>query len=243
MRKLIFLILFLHASLCANRNSFSFLIFWNVGQGQWITAVTPDHCFHYDFGGELSYFNKNKNLLLKLCKTKQNVLFLSHPDLDHYSYYSYLAKNIPKLCWSEIDHTQLPLKRVTSKIPICIQSYTTDNQRLYVPKKFSNKNDSSKIYSYKSVLIPGDSSLKQEKIWSKLLTENTVSILALGHHGSKTSTSDLLISKLKNLKMAIVQSRKSKFNHPHPETVTRLKKYYVPLIRTEDWGNIAIRFE
>jgi competence protein ComEC len=240
MFKIIFLLLVLHPSLCANKSWFSFVVFWNVGQGQWITAVTPDQCLHYDFGGELSTWAKNKNLLFKLCKSKQNVLHLSHPDLDHYAYYSMLVKSLAKICWGEIDHTRLPLKRVSRKIPACENEMSKVSQRLYVPMTFKTKNDSSKIYAYKSILIPGDSSQKQEKIWVNNLNLENFKILALGHHGSKTSTSEVLLKKLRSLKMAVVQSRKKKFNHPHKETVDKLNKYYVPLIKTEDWGNTAI---
>lgn len=241
MAKYLFLFFILHPSLCANKSWFSLIVFWNVGQGQWITAVTPDQCLHYDFGGELMRWNKNKNLFLKLCKNKQNVLHLSHPDLDHYAYYPLLIRSIANLCWAEIDHTSVPLKRLTKKIPLCANTSAKD--RLYTPKHFKNKNDSSKIYRYKSVLIPGDSSQKQEKIWGKAIKDpKDFKFLSLGHHGSKTSSSDFLLDKLSNLKIAFVQSRKSKFNHPHKETVKKLKARHIPLISTEDWGNTAIIF-
>lgn len=243
MAKYLFLFLLLHPSLCANRSWFSFIVFWNVGQGQWITAVTPDQCLHYDFGGELNQWNKNKNLFLKLCKDKQNILHLSHPDHDHYAYYPLFVRSVAKLCWAEIDHTRVPLKRLTKKIPFCANTLTKDSQRLYSPQHFKSKNESSKIYHYKSLLIPGDSSQKQEKIWGKIIENpNEFKFLSLGHHGSRTSSSDFLVEKLASLKMAIVQSRKSKFNHPHKETVQKLKKYRIPLIKTEDWGTTAIFF-
>lgn len=243
MAKYLFVFLLFHATLCANKSWFSLIVFWNVGQGQWVTAVTPDQCLHFDFGGEISQWSKNKNLFLSLCKNKQNILHLSHPDLDHYAYYPLLVRSIAKICWAEIDHTSVPLKRVTKKIPLCKNTLTKNSQRLFSPDHFKNKNDSSKIYRYKSVLIPGDSSQKQERIWSKTIENPKVfKILSLGHHGSKTSSSDFLLNKLSNLKMAIVQSRKSKFNHPHQETVQKLKKHRIPLLRTEEWGNTAILF-
>lgn len=241
MAKYLFVFLLLHPSLCAHKSWFSLIVFWNVGQGQWITAVMPDQCLHFDFGGEISQWSKNKNLFLKLCKNKQNILYLSHPDLDHYAYYSLLVRSVAKICWAEIDHTGVPARRLTKKIALCENTLTNDNQRLYRPEQFTNKNDSSKIYRFKSVLIPGDSSQKQEKIWGKTIENpNEFKFLSLGHHGSRTSSSDFLLSKLSNLKMAIVQSRKSKFNHPHQETAQRLKKHGINLIKTEDWGTTAI---
>ncbi len=240
MSKLIFFWLFLHSTLCANKSSYLYVIFWNVGQGQWITAVTPDECRHFDFGGELGPWRKNQNLFLKLCKNKQNTLRLSHPDLDHYAYYSMLVKYIPKICWSELDHTSIPAKRLTRKIALCAKSNDLHQERVFKPSDFSNKNDSSFVYRYKNILIPGDSSKKMEKTWVNRLKTHKIDYLLLGHHGSRTSTSDLLLKGLPQIKMAIVQSRMAKFNHPHEEVLKRLKHHRVPLIKTEDWGNTAI---
>lgn len=240
MFNMIFLWLFLHTSLCANKSSYSYLIFWNVGQGQWVTAVTPDECQHFDFGGDISSWRENKNLFLKLCKQKQNTLYLSHPHLDHYAYYTMMTKQLPHLCWQELDHTSVPENRLAKKISLCAKFNDADQQRIYKPTNFKNKNDSSIVYRYKNILIPGDSSKKMEKNWAKRLTTHKLNYLLLGHHGSRTSTSDFLLKNLPQIKMAVVQSRYAKFSHPHREVLLRLKKYRVPLIRTEDWGNTAI---
>lgn len=246
MSKFLLLFLLLHPSLCMNQSWYSFAVFWNVGQGQWVTVVNPDQCIHFDFGGELSYFNQNKNLFLKLCKNKQNILQLSHPDLDHYALYPLLVRNVAKICWRELDHTLIPLKRITRKVPLCseVSNLEKVSSRLYTPEHFKNKNDSSKIYSYKTILIPGDSSQKQEKIWGKSIKKaDSFKVLLLGHHGSRTSSGDYLLSRLTNLKMAIAQARKEKFDHPHEETVQRLKNHHIPLVKIEDWGTTAIQFE
>ena len=246
MSKFIFFWIFFHTISVSNKSSYLFMIFWNVGQGQWVTAVTPDECQHFDFGGEISYFHENQNLFLQLCKNKQNSLLLSHPDLDHYSYYSIFVRRLPKLCWRELDHTRLPTNKAPRKIPLCTPvsdlNSATDQTRIFNPTDFSNKNDSSKVYRFKNVLIPGDSSKKMEKTWVKVIDQKKLNYLLLGHHGSRTSTSDLLLQQLPQIKMAIVQSRMAKFNHPHKEVLKRLKHHRVPLIKTEDWGNTAIMY-
>jgi beta-lactamase superfamily II metal-dependent hydrolase len=45
---------------------------------------------------------------------------------------------------------------------------------------------------------------------------------------------------LAGLKIAISSARKAKYGHPHIETIWLLKKRGVPLLRTEDWGTIAL---
>ena len=64
--------------------------------------------------------------------------------------------------------------------------------------------------------------------------------LLLGHHGSRTSTSEQLLVGLPHLKLAIASSRHRRFGHPHLETQLRLKSHHVPLITTEDWVNIHL---
>lgn len=68
----------------------------------------------------------------------------------------------------------------------------------------------------------------------------SVRVLALGHHGSRTSTSKDLLKELPNLKLAIASARKRRYGHPHRETVEALGKFKVPILSTEDWGNIVI---
>lgn len=236
------ILLLLHPSRLNNKSFFNIMIFWNVGQGQWITAVTPDDCLHFDFGGEISHWPKNKNLFLRYCKAKRNVLLLSHSDLDHYAYYNLLVGTVSNICWAEIDHTALPLKRVTRKIPLCSLEDINSFQRIYNPRHFKNKNDSSKVYVFDSILIPGDSSQKQERKWSKETSpiKSRIKILSVGHHGSRTSTSRTLLDKLPELRMAIVQSRFKKYGHPHKEVIQRLRAKKIPIIRTEEWGNIIL---
>lgn len=249
MPKWIFLFLTLHPALCTMRPVQVAAVFWNVGQGQWITVVSADTCRHYDFGGEISYWQKNKNLLLKLCRDKQNILHLSHADLDHYAYYPLLLKSLKNICWHEVDHAAIPAKRKPRKIPLCLEQNpygitSRQHLRLYNPTNFRSKNDSSKVYAFKNLLLPGDSPKKHEKIWApKLKDPKSFTLLQLGHHGSRSSSSDLLFKNLSQIKMAIAQARKKRFNHPHPETAQRLKKYRIPLLTTEDWGNTAVILE
>lgn len=100
------------------------------------------------------------------------------------------------------------------------------------------KNQSSLVvYSIKhQVLIPGDSPKSEEKKWNSEIYSSR--ILILGHHGSKTSTSKMLLDSLKNLKMAVASARFNRYKHPSLETVIKLKKRKTPLLKTEQWGNL-----
>lgn len=162
-------------------------------------------------GGE---FYPNK--VDKECQSQINYVWISHKDWDHYSflkkfsYRHYLIEN--------------------SKIL----------QPIYNPKKYQSKNDSSKIFLLdQKILVPGDSSKRQERLWQSLLRDKKVQVLILGHHGSKTSTSKELINRLNStIKYALCSNRKAKYGHPHTVVLKKLKENDIPLSCTNDWGNI-----
>lgn len=106
----------------------------------------------------------------------------------------------------------------------------------------------------KNMLFMGDATKETEKeIMKKLqnledtnLKKDTekrlenIDILQVGHHGSKTSTSEGFIQKI-TPKNAIISAKKEKYGHPHNETLDTLKKYNVNIYITENKG--AIRFK
>jgi competence protein ComEC len=63
-------------------------------------------------------------------------------------------------------------------------------------------------------------------------------ILVLGHHGSRTSTSSLLLDHLPRLTAAVSSARFRKYGHPHARVRRDLAKRHIPLLRTEEWGNL-----
>lgn len=66
-------------------------------------------------------------------------------------------------------------------------------------------------------------------------------VLKLGHHGSRTSSSELFLRAVKP-KYAIVSAEKdSRYGHPHTEVVERLQSLSIPMIATAEEGNIVFR--
>lgn len=186
-----------------------------------------------------------KASLVKLCQSKKNYVLLSHWDWDHIGLIKKSLTVLPNLCILTYPSgpTSYRKRRYLSAIPQCAQptSPCYINEIDYNPA--GNKieaNRYSRVYLLSnSVLIPADSYIKDESIWIKdVLSKRKIRLLAIGHHGSKTSTSDALITALPNLVQGIVSSRLKRYGHPHPTVTTRLKKHRVPMLRTETWGNI-----
>jgi competence protein ComEC len=114
-------------------------------------------------------------------------------------------------------------------------------------------NEVSRVFVIeKTILAPGDSTEKAEKYWAPQLTfhqinqtpeQNRIRILVLGHHGSRTSTSAALLSRLPHINAAIVSARKKKYGHPHAEVVARLRNKKIPMLLTEEWGSIHFQMK
>jgi len=112
--------------------------------------------------------------------------------------------------------------------------------RLGDPLSKTSNGLSSVALIQKKILVAGDSTRTEEKIWARRLEHQPVTDLILGHHGSLTSTSDFLIQHLPRLKRAYASARQQRYGHPHKKVVQKLKAQGVSVIKTEDWGNIIL---
>ena len=225
-------------------------IVWNVGQGLWTTWITNDECWHFDMGGEKI---KTLEKVFSLCRNKVNRVFLSHWDWDHVGFIAKAKKRDWVLCLSQSPGGQMSSVKtglldglsncpVNSKLVENLWDVTKSDPPQKTNLKNRSNNHDSHVFFIKSlgIIIPGDSTVSEEPLWSRKIHSN-VTGLVLGHHGSRTSTSEQLLTKIPNLKWAIASQRFKRFHHPHPETIARLRQHHVPLLRTEDWGDI--RFE
>ena len=67
-----------------------------------------------------------------------------------------------------------------------------------------------------------------------------VDILKVGHHGSKTSSSEEFIKEIKPKLVLISAGKDNKFNHPNKETLDTLEKYKIKYLITFKEGSIKI---
>jgi competence protein ComEC len=92
--------------------------------------------------------------------------------------------------------------------------------------------------------------------WTALLTADTgtniedaffatsaprVDILKIGHHGSKYSTGDRFLDKIRPKVALISAGAKNTYGHPAPSTISRLARFHIPVFRTDEKGTITIR--
>lgn len=210
-------------------------IVWNVGQGQWVTFQTPSHCFHFDTGGEFAPWRQ----ITDSCRERANLLSFSHWDWDHVAFAKKLLRYLPNSCLllSPLGNSSPRKQNLMNSLSNCA------SQKLgfsyWDPHAGQSANDMSRVFFWNGVLIPGDSPIEKEKLWAHQLKHVTNSkILILGHHGSHTSTGLDLLNVLENLKVTVASSRAARYGHPHIEVRRKLEERKIPLLTTEEWGNL-----
>lgn len=216
------------------------LIVWNVGQGQWLTYIKNNHCYHMDMGGEFAPLRR----VLKYCKQKDNIIYISHADRDHINFYGQFTKNVKFHCLVKPNDDFLRLAKLNKKkVTLCPKQINSPIKTIYSPrhKKVKNRNELSKVFIVEGkVLNPGDSLNKNELSWARKNKLKNITILILGHHGSLTSNSNYLIKKLPLLKLTIASARKKRYGHPHGRVRLRFKLNQTPVLSTEHWSHISI---
>ncbi len=216
------------------KNSFtSEVSFINVGQGDSILIRDKHKTALIDTGGNLKYDLAEESLIPYL-KSKRiykiDYLIITHEDYDHMGARDSLINGFK-------------VKRYVNKhemFPIQIGNITLNS--LNKPLSLDDDNDRSLVISFSipqmTFLLMGDASKKVEQ---RLILENknlSSDILKIGHHGSKTSTSEDFINKVKP-KEAVISVGKNKYGHPNSETLELLKKYDIAIRRTDIEGTIT----
>ena len=215
-----------------------------------------------DTGGITSYyrntdglvFNNTLSPLFKSSGIKRiNYLILTHGDYDHMGEAINIVKNfkVDKVIFNCGEHNYLEkeLIKVLNKKRInyytCINELKLDDNKLYFlqTKDFNDENDNSNVIymelnNYK-FLFMGDASVTTEKEILKEYDLPKIDVLKVGHHGSKTSSSEEFINTI-NPKYSIISVGKdNKFGHPNKEVLDNLKNSKI--YRTDKKGTIIFR--
>lgn len=96
-------------------------------------------------------------------------------------------------------------------------------------------------YGNNSFMLTGDMEHNLENYLVSMEKENLKSdVLKIGHHGSRTSTSEEFLGWV-SPKYAVISARaKNKYGHPHKEILERLNNFGVKIFRTDENGTIKI---
>jgi len=97
------------------------------------------------------------------------------------------------------------------------------------------------VYGKTSFLLVGDAAFEAEDRFLGSGQNLKSDVLKVGHHGSKTSTSDKFLAEVRPAYAVISVGAKNKFGHPSNQTLGRLAEYGIKVFRTDLNGAIIIK--
>lgn len=245
----------------------NYIYFLNIGQGDMSVIKTRDSFGVVDIGSTkkglaastLINFMKNKNInkidyiiishmhtdhingILEILNTyKVGAVIYSYPPIDNLEYLEILKsireKNIKSIIVDSGDNISVG-KYLDINILLAGQGKIID-------KDMENANSLifDIISNKKRVIFMGDATKISGKILIESIdnskqSEDKYNGFKVGHHGSKTSTSEDLIKRF-DFSFAVISSRKEEFGHPSEETINLLNKYNIRKYITEKNGAV-----
>ncbi|MDD5826897.1 MAG: ComEC/Rec2 family competence protein [Bacilli bacterium] len=232
------------------------ITYLDVGQADSILIQNKGHNMLIDAGN-----NEDGPLLVQYFK-EQNInkfdyLITTHPHEDHIGGMDDIINNfdIEKIYMPDVTTTTktfldvleaIEKKNMTYDVPNINQNFTLGNtlfQVIYTGNDKKNLNNSSIIlkatFKNTSYLFTGDATSEVEK---KILNKNIqATVLKVGHHGSKYSTTTDFLNKV-NPKYAIISvGKNNSYNHPNQVTINKLEKKNIEIHRTDQEGSIFLK--
>ncbi|MGE5745051.1 MAG: ComEC/Rec2 family competence protein, partial [Gemmatimonadota bacterium] len=92
-------------------------------------------------------------------------------------------------------------------------------------------------YGATRLLFMGDAGVPVEERLARRVGH--VDLLKVGHHGSRTATSDEWLSELAPAEAVISVGAHNTYGHPAPEVLARLLQHHVTTLRTDQLGTIT----
>ena len=91
-----------------------------------------------------------------------------------------------------------------------------------------------------SMLLGGDAPSSLEDFLLEARPQAVdVDILKLGHHGSKTSTSEVFLKATSPALAVVSAGVANRYGHPAPEVLSRLKQLGIPFVTTQESGTVT----
>jgi competence protein ComEC len=185
-----------------------------------------------------------------------DVLVLSHAHSDHMGGMPAVMRNLrPRELWVSIDPASDAYRSLTAeatKLGITIRhmrggdALPWDDTQItvlapdihYTNDADPTNNDSLVLridYGHSSVLLEGDAEAASEQA---MLEHGLapVTLLKVGHHGSKTSTTEQFFNALHPRAAVVSVGRGNTFGHPRGEVIQRIASGHTRLYRTDEFG-------
>ncbi|WP_240419354.1 ComEC/Rec2 family competence protein [Paenibacillus periandrae] len=235
------------------------VLFLDVGQGASQLLISPSgKTMLIDAGN-----NDKEQVMLDYLKqyqiTKLDIVIGTHPDADHIGGLDKVIDQtlvdsiyMPKISSNTRTFESLlesisnkKLKVQTAKAGLTLDWDKEVQVEMIAPAAvYDSANNMSAVvkitYGTTSLLLTGDAEAESEKDMIKSGVDLSSTVLGVGHHGSKTSTSLTFLNKVKP-QYAIIQSGKdNNYGHPDKTILSRLKKAGVSVYRNDLQGTVSV---
>ncbi len=229
--------------------------FFDVGQGDSTIIVLPrnEKVIMIDTGVSTDGKRMSREIIPYLkslgCR-KVDSLILTHGDYDHMGEAINLVENfkVEKVIFNCGEYNDLEKELIKvldkKKIPYysCIKELNIDKNKLYFlqTKEYDNENDNSNVIytelnGYKFMFMGDASSTTEYEILNEYNLPD-IDVLKVGHHGSKTSSSEEFINEIKPKYSIISVGKNNRYGHPNKEVLNNLKDSKI--YRTDEYGSV-----
>lgn len=230
--------------------------FLDVGQGSAILVSAPNGNQALIDGGPSDAVLAKLGQALPLGDRQIELVILTHPDSDHLSGLIEVLKryNVGQILESGIADSSAEYQAwndliVEKKIPVVFAQAgqivkVADNLAIKIlyplarinGRDFSKNTNATSIvgkifYGQNTILFTGDAEDQTEQPLLFIGADLKADILAVGHHGSKNSTSAEFLAAVAPQIAVIQVGLKNKYGHPTPEVLERLKN--IDIFRTD----------
>lgn len=238
------------------------VLFLNVGQGDAILIEAPNgNRVLIDGGKDLSVLREMGKRMTWSERTV-DVVVATHPDLDHIGglpevFARYEVSMFVEPCVHDDGADYVALQEAVLKeglVPVCARAgmeLTLDTgitlSILFPDRDVSGMDPNTGgivarlMYGDTSFLFTGDAPISIEEYLSGVYGETLRSnVLKVGHHGSKTSTSDMFLGTVAPEYAIVSAGCDNSYGHPHKEVVERLARFEVHTLDTCNNGTMRI---
>ena len=178
-----------------------------------------------------------------------------HGDFDHMGEAINLVENfkVEKVIFNCGSYNELEkevikiLNKKKIKYYSCIKELNIDKNNLYFlqTKEYDNENDNSNVIytelnGYKFMFM-GDASSTTEKEIMSIYNLPDIDVLKVGHHGSRTSSSEEFINVIDPKYSIISVGKNNRYGHPNKEVLNNLEKSKI--YRTDQDGSIMFKIK
>ncbi len=244
------------------------IIFCDVGQGDGILLKTPGGSYMLIDSGPDAKILSCLSRHMPFWKHDITMALLTHPHQDHLAGFAkvFQSYSVSQFITERVANKTIGYKNLMSTVEhsgaqkiIALAGDTYASQQVHLkfvgptetflqdtsPHGFIGESgefgslETMVEYGSFRALLTGDSqAIELQQALS--LINGKINLLQIPHHGSKTGLSDEVLSALMPQLGVVSVGAHNKYGHPAQITLTLLEKYKIPVLRTDQKGDIEI---